>query len=53
MADGRTDPAPESRPEDDELALRDLHDRILAHQRAIEEHLNRDRPASPGLGSPT
>ncbi|MGK3207903.1 hypothetical protein [Amycolatopsis sp. MEPSY49] len=46
MADDRADPPPESRPDDDELALRDLHDRIVAHQRAIAEHLNRDRPAT-------
>ena len=45
MADDGEDPAPESRPNEDELALRDLHDRIVAHQRAIDEHLNRDRPA--------
>lgn len=45
MVDDGEDPAPESRPDDDELALRDLHDRIVAHQRAIAEHLNRDRPA--------
>ncbi len=44
MVDDREDPAPESRPTDDELALRDLHDRIVAHQRAIAEHLGRNRP---------
>ncbi|SEF38206.1 hypothetical protein SAMN05421837_11940 [Amycolatopsis pretoriensis] len=47
MADDRESPAPESRPDEDELALRDLHERIVAHQRAIAEHLNRDRPAGP------
>ncbi|MGW5723579.1 hypothetical protein ACWEVP_45940 [Amycolatopsis sp. NPDC003865] len=50
MADDREDPAPQVRPAADELALRDLHNRILAHQRAIDEHLNRDRPAPPEPG---
>lgn len=46
MADGTEEPAPG----EDELALRELHDRIVAHQRAIDEHLDRGRrePGPPG-----
>lgn len=44
MADERESPAPESPPDEAELALRDLHERIVAHQRAIAEHLDRNRP---------